>query len=104
MGNGVVPAAPAAQVEELVGHRGVELGAVVPGQSAACDIYLNDRAYWHNVPAAVWPYKLDGYRVLKKWPSYRERNILARPLTLEEVQHFIDTARRIATILTLTDT
>ena len=56
------------------------------------------------MPAAVWPYKLDGYRVLKKWPSYRERTILARPLTLEEVQHFIDTARRIATILTLTDT
>ena len=40
----------------------------------------------------------------EKGPSYRERNILARPLTLEEVQHFIDTARRIATILTLTDT
>ena len=26
---------------------------------------LNDRAYWHNVPAAVWNYKLGGYQVLK---------------------------------------
>ena len=49
------------------------------------DIYLNGRAYWRNVPAAVWRYKLGGYRVLKKWLSYRERSILARPLTPDEV-------------------
>ena len=65
------------------------------------DIYLNGRAYWRNVPAAVWRYKLGGYRVLKKWLSYRERNILARPLTPEEVQHFTDTARRIAALLAI---
>ena len=35
------------------------------------DIYLNDRAYWRNVPANVWGYKLGGYQVLKKWLSYR---------------------------------
>ena len=37
------------------------------------DIHLNDRAYWRNVPAAIWDYKLAGYQVLKKWLSYRER-------------------------------
>ena len=63
------------------------------------DIYLNTRAYWRNVPAAVWTYKLGGYQVLKKWLSYRERSILGRPLSPEEVQHFTDTARRIAAIL-----
>ena len=63
------------------------------------DIHLNRRAWWRNVPAAVWRYKLGGYQVLKKWLSYRERDILARPLTPEEVQHFTDTARRIAAIL-----
>ena len=67
------------------------------------DVYLNGRAYWRHVPAAVWRYKLGGYQVLKKWLSYREQSILARPLTPEEVQHFTDTARRIATTLTLTD-
>ena len=46
-------------------------------------IYLNDRAYWRNVPAAVWGYKLGGSQVLKKWLSYRERNILGRPLKPE---------------------
>ena len=63
------------------------------------DIYLNARAYWRNIPAAVWTYKLGGYQVLKKWLSYRERNILDRLLSTEEVQHFTDTARRIGAIL-----
>ena len=63
------------------------------------DVYLNDRAFWRNVPAAVWNYKLGGYQVLKKWLSYRERDIFDRPLRPEEVQHFTDTARRITAIL-----
>ena len=65
------------------------------------DVYLNDRAYWRNVPAAVWNYRLGGYQVLKKWLSYREHKVLDRPLLPEEVQHFTDTARRIAGILEL---
>ncbi len=63
------------------------------------DIYINARAFWRNVPAAVWSYKLGGYQVLKKWLSYRERAILDRPLTTPEVQHFSDIARRLAAIL-----
>ena len=66
------------------------------------DVHLNDRAYWRNVPAAVWSYKLGGYQVLKKWLSYREHKVLGRPLLPSEVQHFTDTARRIAAILGLT--
>ncbi len=69
--------------------------------SATFDIHLNDRAYWRNVPDAVWGYKLGGYQVLKKWLSYRERGVLGRALKPEEVQHFTDTARRIAGILGL---
>ena len=66
------------------------------------DVYLNDAAYWRNIPGAVWNYKLGGYQVLKKWLSYRERKILNRPLNLKEVQHFTDTVRRIAAIFLLT--
>ena len=44
------------------------------------DIYLNDRAYWSNVPANVWGYKLGGYLVLKNWLSYRESKVIGRPL------------------------
>ena len=63
------------------------------------DIYLNDRAYWRNVPAAVWGYKLGGYQVLKKWLSYRESGVLGRALLPEEVQHFTNTARRIGALI-----
>ena len=65
------------------------------------DVHLNGRAYWRNVPAAVWGYKLGGYQVLKKWLSYREQPVLGRALKPEEVQHFTDTARRIGGILGL---
>ena len=67
-----------------------------------CDVHLNDRACWRNVPAAVWDYKLGGYQALKKWLSYRERAVLGRPLTPDEIHHFTTTARRIAAILLLT--
>ena len=65
------------------------------------DVHLNDRAYWRNVPASVWGYKLGGYQVLKKWLSYRERTVLGRGLLPEEVQHLTDTARRVASVLVL---
>ena len=65
------------------------------------DVYLNDRAYWRNVPAAVWNYRLGGYQVLKKWLSYRDRKVLDRALQPEEVQHFTNTARRITAIVQL---
>ena len=65
------------------------------------DVYLNERAYWLNVPAAVWNYQLGGYQVVKKWLSYRESKVLGRSLHPGEVQHFTDTARRIGMIIQL---
>ena len=63
------------------------------------DVYLNGEAFWRNVPAGVWNYRLGGYQVLKKWLSYREHKVLGRKLRPEEVQHFADTARRIVALL-----
>ncbi len=66
------------------------------------DVYLNARAFWSNVPHAVWNYRLGGYQVLKKWLSYREHGVLDRALSPTEVQHFSDMARRIEAMI-LTD-
>ncbi|MYC68127.1 MAG: N-6 DNA methylase [Acidobacteriia bacterium] len=74
--------------------------ALIPGDTTL-DVYLNRRTFWRNVPAVVWNYKLGGYQVLKKWLSYREHAVLGRHLKPDEVQHFTDTARRIAAILTI---
>ena len=73
--------------------------AVTTLGESTVDVYLNERAYWRNVPINVWNYKLGGYQVLKKWLSYREHRVLGRALLPEEVQHFTDTARRIGGIL-----
>lgn len=67
------------------------------------DVYLNATTFWRNVPRAVWEYKLGGYQVLKKWLSYREKKLLGRGLSVEEVRHVRGTARRIAALLLLGD-
>jgi hypothetical protein len=65
------------------------------------DVYLNGEAYWSNVPANVWTYVLGGYQVVKKWLSYRERDILGRALRPDEIQYVSEMVRRIAAILLL---
>lgn len=65
------------------------------------DIYLNNETYWHNIPEAVWEYTIGGYQVIKKWLSYRERDLLGRDLTLDEIRYVTEMARRIAAILML---
>jgi hypothetical protein len=42
------------------------------------DVYLNDVAYWSNVPLRVWEYTIGGYQVIKKWLSYREKKLLGQ--------------------------
>ena len=42
------------------------------------DIYLNDMAYWRNMPAHGWNYTIGGYQVIEKWLSYREKTLLGR--------------------------
>ena len=66
------------------------------------DVYLNDNAYWRDVPIEVWEYRLGGYQVLKKWLSYRESKVLGRALEVGEVGWFSEVARRIAVVLKLT--
>jgi hypothetical protein len=63
------------------------------------DIYLNDVAYWRNVPKHVWEFHIGGYQVVKKWLSYREYALLGRPLTIEEVGEATNIIRRVAAIL-----
>jgi len=65
------------------------------------DIYLNEVAYWRNIPAKVWEYTIGGYQVIKKWLSYRENDLLGRSLTTDEAREVMNMARRIATIILL---
>ncbi len=88
------------------GHAGKD-GVTMPGKGKigqhenAYDVYLNDVALWKNVPVDVWDYTIGGYQVIKKWLSYREKKLLGRGLTLDEVKEVTSMARRIAAILRL---
>ena len=99
-GDAVMPGHGRAEERPHTADERAALGdAVTTLGEPTVDVYLNDRAYWRNIPMNVWNYKLGGYQVLKKWLSYRESRVLGRPLLPEEVQHFTDTARRIGEIL-----
>ena len=99
-GDAVMPGQGRIVEREYTPDERAALGEAISALGAkTLDVYLNDHAFWRNVPTAVWTYKLGGYQVLKKWLSYREQTILDRLLKPEEVQHFTDTARRIGRIL-----
>ena len=102
-GKAVMPGKGRAIERDYTRDERIALGGAIPtlGETTF-DIYLNERAYWCNIPAAIWDYKLGGYQVLKKWLSYREHKVLERALSPEEVQYFTDTARRIGAILLMT--
>lgn len=101
-GDAVMPGQGRAIERAYTAEERVALGDALPAVgNTTFDIHLNGEAFWRNVPAAVWTYRLGGYQVLKKWLSYRERDVLGRPLRSGEVQHFMDTARRIAAILSM---
>ncbi len=104
------PAKPEAGDLDLTagwGHAG-KGGVTMPGKGklvdrgdGACDIYLNDIACWRNVPKEVWEYTIGGYQVIKKWLSYREKPLLGRGLTPEEVRYVTEMARRLAALVSL---
>jgi hypothetical protein len=65
------------------------------------DVFLNGNVYWKNIPSNIWEYTLGGYQVIKKWLSYREKELLHRSITKDEARHVTDIARRIAALLLL---
>lgn len=91
---------------ELIAQGSMELGLTREEALSAlgpttCDIYLNEKAYWRNVPLNVWKYTIGGYQVIKKWLSYREEKVLRRAVTADEAHFVRDIARRIAALCLL---
>jgi hypothetical protein len=104
------PANPGAGDLDLTagwGHAG-KGGVTMPGkgklirrEDGAYDIFLNDDTYWRNIPEMVWDYTIGGYQVIKKWLSYREKPLLGRGLSPEEVRYVTEMARRLAALIAL---
>lgn len=65
------------------------------------DVHLNDEVCWSNVPGNVYGYTIGGYQVIKKWLSYRNEDVIGRPLTDAESLQVTHIIRRIAAIVLL---
>ena len=76
-------------------------GKIIRRDDGACDIFLNDVTCWRNVPETVWDYIIGGYQVIKKWLSYREKPLLGRGLTPDEVRYVTEMTRRLAALVDL---
>jgi hypothetical protein len=92
-GRGKTDLRPYAATEAAAQEQAALLGAQTR------DVWMNGASFWKNIPEAVWETHIGGYQVLKKWLSYRDHSIIARPLNQEEVAHIQATARRLAAIL-----
>lgn len=89
----------------------IEAGAVATGMTLddaltllgrqTYDVWLNDVAFWQNVPVNAWNYIIGGYQVIKKWLSYRERTLLDRDLSIDETRYVTEMVRRLAALVLL---
>lgn len=66
-----------------------------------CDVYLNEKAFWRNVPVEVWRYTHRGVPLLRTWLHDRRASALGRAMLRDEVTQFSTAVRRIAQLLLL---
>jgi hypothetical protein len=73
-------------------------GKLVDEGAGTVAVFLNDKTCWRGIPRPVWEFTIGGYQVIKKWLSYREKELLGRGLTLDEVNYVTEMARRLAAL------
>lgn len=59
------------------------------------DVRLNSIAYQKGVPQSVYQLTIGGYQVLKKWLSYRDEEVIGRPITVAEAREAVAIVRRL---------
>jgi hypothetical protein len=69
----------------------------------AVDVWINDLVGWRNIPKEVWAFTLGGYPVINKWLSYREQQVLGRPITDTELVYVSEMVRRLTAVVELAE-
>jgi hypothetical protein len=90
-----------AEIEAVGEARGETAADLLAHLGPPVDVWLNDVAHWRTVPRAVWEFRIGGYQVIKKWLSYREADVLGRPLMPAEAREVTGMVRRLAAIVLL---
>ena len=74
---------------------GQDVDAVIGLLGQPIDVHFNDLAYLKGVPSVVYRLTIGGYQVLKKWLSYRDQEVINRPITAEEAREAVSIVRRL---------
>jgi hypothetical protein len=90
-----------AEIERAAEEHGETVDNLVARLGLPVDVWLNDLAYWRTVPRRVWDFTIGGYQVFKKWLSYRERDVLGRPMMTAEVREATAIIRRLAALIVM---
>lgn len=87
------------EIAKAAAALGEESEALIERLGPPVDVWLNGTAYWRAVPKNVWEFIIGGYLVFKKWLSYREHEVLGRPITTAEAREATAIIRRLTAII-----
>ena len=88
-----------AEIERAAVKLGETTKELVDRLGQPVDVWLNGVAYWRTVPKNVWEFIIGGYLVFKKWLSYRDHEILGRPITTAEAREASAIIRRLTALI-----
>jgi len=80
---------------------GLDVAVVTSLLGPPVDVRLNDVASLKGVPSTVYDMTIGGYQVLKKWLSYRDREVIDRPISVVEAREAVAIVRRLTALVLL---
>lgn len=89
----------ATQLSLFAERQGEQLQDLQERLGPPVDVWLNNVAFLKGVPTTVWEFTIGGYQVLKKWLSYRDQEVIGRPLTVSEVREATTIVRRLTALV-----
>jgi len=87
------------QIQQAAATLGEDSDALIERLGLPVDVWLNDIAYLQAVPMSVWSFTIGGYQVLKKWSSYRDQEVMGRPLTASEAREASGIIKRLTALV-----
>lgn len=72
-----------------------DIASIISRLGPPVDVRLNGVAYLKGVPQSVYHLTIGGYQVLKKWLSYRDEEVIDRPVTVAEAREAVAIVRRL---------
>ena len=70
-----------------------------PLSVSTCSLAINEKLKLENVPVEVLEFEISGYKVIKKWLSYRSKKVIGRDLIIDEISELKEICVRLYLII-----